>query len=351
MQASPSHIEAITQAITAATEYRFQPFKPYQLRSRFNDQAPSCPYCRIELASLPKRQVALNFIVPRNLGGPESSDNLVPCCRPCALRKSYNDLLAWSPFAQLPDADRAPLLQRRSEILLQSRNHLTPHSPNADRSTVIRHLENRFAFPRFLVFAAHGLDSSWIGWHDKTGAPQAHDLAAVLLRYQALAAPVSASPITLFQVDNGAFLDVIWALIEHHALVQPMAISGLAPPSLDASDWRRCWSRTFTGIRDVTRRHSLLEPEVAPSPPVQLSQSYGAIWMRKRKEAIAAPLRKANDRRAWLQAKADYEDRMKHDGLNGLPGMSAMEIVDGRLEILRLERIYKGIEAHEKAPG
>lgn len=348
MQASLSHIEAITQAIVAATEYRFQPFKPYQLRSRFNEAAPRCPFCHIELASLSKRQVTLNFIVPRNLGGPKSSDNLLPCCRPCALRKSHNDLLAWSPFAQLPNADRALLLQRRHEVLLQSRNHLTPHSRNADRSTVIRHLENRFAFPRFLVFAAQGLGSSWIGWHDKTGAPQTHDLAAVLLRYQALAAPVSASPITLFRVDSATFLDVIWALIEHHALVQPLAISDLAPPTLDAVDWRQSWSRTFTGIRDLTRRHSLLDPEVAPSPPVQLSQSYGATWMRKRKEALAAPLKKANDRRAWLQAKADYEARMKQ---NGASGFSAMEIVEARLEILRLERVYRDIEANEKAPG
>lgn len=351
MQASPSHIEVITQAITAATEYRFQPFKPYQLRSRFNDQAPRCPYCRIELASLPKRQVALNYIVPRNLGGPEGSENLLPCCRACALRKSYNDLLAWAPFTQLPESERAPLLARRSAILLQARNHLSPHSRNADRSTVARHLEKRFTFPRFLAFAVQGFECSWIGWHDKTGAPQAHDLAAVLLRFQAQATPVSSSPITLFQVDNAAFLDVVWALIEHHALVQPLAIPNLPQPVLDPTDWRHCWTRTFVGLRDLTRRYSLVDREVAPSKPVELSQSYGAVWARKKKEATTAPLRKANDRRAWLQAKADYDSRMKFNGANGMPRMSAMEIVEARLEILRLECIYKGIPFNEKARG
>lgn len=342
LNASP-FTDAILSAITQADLYRFQPFKAWQLRSRIKDQAHLCPYCKVPLSSLNARQVVLNFIVPLSLGGPETPDNLLSTCRACGFRKKSVDLVSLPAFAALPDIERSPLLSRRSEILFQSRNHLTPHFPNSKRELVARHVENRFTFPRFRAFAVQSSTCSWIGWSDKSGALEARDAAAVLLRFSAQALPVSAPPISLFQVDNAAFLDVVWSLIERNGLIEQLDIPGLPAPALDASDWRNCWPRTFSNLRDLTRRYSLVDREPAPSPPRVRSTSYGAEWMRTNRAKVDAPLKYANDRRAWEQGKADYESLIRHNGQGGFPALSGVELLERRGELLRLEMIYKGM--------
>lgn len=343
MQDASPITDAILSSITQADLYRFQPFKAWQLRSRIKDQAHLCPYCKVHLAALNARQVILNFIVPLSLGGPETPDNLLSTCRACGFRKKSVDLVSLPAFAALPDTERSPLLSRRSEILLQSRNHLTPHFPNSKRELVARHLENRFTFPRFRAFAAQSSTCSWIGWSDKSGALEARDAAAVLLRFSAQALPVYAPPISLFQVDNSAFLDGVWSLIERNGLIEQLNIPGLPAPDLDASDWRNCWPRTFANLTDLTRRHSLIDRDPAPTPPRVRSTSYGAKWMRSKRAYVDPQLKLANDRRVWEQAKADYESLIRHNGQGGFPALSGTELLAMRGEILRLEAIYKGI--------
>lgn len=335
--------DAVLLAIAKADRYQFQPFKAWQLRSRISDDAHLCPYCKVPLATLNARQVVLNFIVPLSLGGPEIPDNLLSTCRACGFRKKSVDLVSLPAFAALPDIERSPLLSRRSEILLQSRNHLTPHFPNSKRELVGRHLENRFTFPRFRAFAIQSSTCSWIGWSDKSGALEARDAAAVLLRYSAQALPVSAPPISLFQMGNAAFLDVVWSLIERNGLIEQLDVPDLSAADLDPSDWRNCWPRTFTNLTDLTRRYSLIDRDPAPSPTRARSTTYGAEWMRSKRAYVDPQLKLANDRRAWEHAKADFESLVRHNGQGGFPALSGVELLNRRSEVLRLEAIYKGI--------
>lgn len=323
MTATPDIAELVQAAMLKAAARKNPLPGSWQRRSKIIPGSASCSFCQADLSNAPPRTVQLTWIVPPLHGGATMDENLAVLCQSCTLSRSTLDLLAWPTFASVPHSTRTDMLIRRLKYLTVATNHLTPHSPHADRKAIVRHLENRFTHPRFRCFAIASAGGCFIGWPTQDLAGPAAELMAALLRYQAQATPCPSEKLTLFQVPSPAFLDTIWELIERNALVEKLDVPelGAALPE-DHSDWRTYWHRTFASLVDLHHRRSAIHPQAAPWPMRVLSDKRSA---RSRRKTRAAK-KKEGDRREYLMAEHALRARIDRLLSGEQTGDSAMEV-------------------------
>lgn len=301
MTQDPATVELVQAAMLEAISRPVPKARQWQRSALGSDERPTCSFCHAPISDLDQAgKVPSAWLIPPSHGGPTVPGNVVACCRSCRTARRQLDAIAFHRTATLPPVDQARLLARRLENFSSSLNHLTPHSPHADRSRILAHLANRFANPRFRCFVATTSDACWIGWPPKDLIGRLAQEVAALLRYQAQGSPHPNPKLTLFAIAPDKFLDTIWELIERNALVEEVVIpTHEAPRPGDPDDWRQCWHRTFRSISQVHSRRSRIDPEVAPWPARELSAKPSAKSQR-RAEAIK---KMAGDRREYLAAK------------------------------------------------
>lgn len=326
-------------------------------RSLVDDEPnQACAFCLSEL-STPGNPPLNSLLVHPFLGARAIAPNRIRVCRSCARFRDNRDVLSWPRFQHLGTPDsRARILELREQVLIASANHLTPTRANAPKRLVLAALRKRWEHPRIRVFAYQGHGGAYVGWTPRCGGKAALGEVAAILRFGFQATPTPDRRLSLFQVPGDLFLDAVWELIEHGALVEQLTLPGALPP--DHEDWRAWWPVVFTSVHDLARRRPRLAgnssrvpgtiahaakvaraalkaagvpdqdmPELvstqslpqAPRKPRTLSQTASAIRKRERYRAEVSLQRE----REWLAARAALDDFKKRvrDGLVERPSI------------------------------
>ncbi|HIE1099722.1 TPA: HNH endonuclease signature motif containing protein [Stenotrophomonas maltophilia] len=290
---------------------------PTKLRGQLRSMQISCPICACDFSQ--QSSIVVAQIVPVELGGPDDFSNCFLCCERCNRKRGTSDLLSLgepfcSPTASppVPSHGRAlgfsptDLVQRRLELLARSANHWTPHSRNSMKCTVLRHLAKRWAEPRFRVFAHHSSDLALIGFARRSGDAESLGVAKVLTKFQGASAALMDDDVSVYQVDPGRFLRLIWSIIELNALVVSVRVPGkdaLAP----SSEWQQFWPdhvRSVAALRSRLRSgHASNFGELARCPDARRALSDKPDALRKRRKSAARVERNRSQRLALYHQK------------------------------------------------
>ncbi len=312
---------------------------PAKLREQLRSMQTSCPICASDFTQ--KSSIVVAQIVPVELGGPDDFSNCFLCCERCNRMRGPSDLLSLggafcSPAAAppLPSHGRAlgfspaDLMQRRVELLARSVNHWTPHTRNSMKSTVLKHLTKRWAEPRFRVFAHHSSDLALIGLARRSGDPESLCVAKVLTKFQGASVALMDDDVSVYKVDPGRFLFLIWSLIELNALVMPVRVLGKDARPL-GSEWQDFWP---DHVRSVATLRSRLRPghasnfgERAQCPDATRALSDKPDAVRKRRTSAARVERNRSQRLALYHQKRIEEASQD----------SAYAVLEARLSSLR----------------
>lgn len=312
--------DALVERITTAIlELETQPRVFHRRYHRDLDPAQgplTCAYCLAALPNISLGQPRLTYLVPPNLGGTRDPLNRVFSCPSCARSKGPKDLVAWRKFSKLGTLQsRAALHEQRRQALACSRNHLTPTATNASARKVRAALESRWQHPRFTLYAVHGEARAFIGWTSRNGAGDAVGLAAALLRHGCEAVQRSQGPVVLYELAPHRFLETIWFLIDHHALVHALPEPMQAPGVWD-TDWRHAWPVHLETLGDLQRRRPRAmgagATPVVPGPAPTLSTHPRTIASRHRYQRKAQQTREQR----FFQARAAL-DAFKEDVRQG----------------------------------
>jgi len=274
---------------------------PTKLRGQLRSMQTSCPICQTDFTK--ESSIVVAQIVPIEHGGPDDFSNCFLCCERCNRKRGTSDLLSLgdafcsaTTAPPLPSHGRAlgfsptDLMQRRVELLARSANHWTPHTRNSMKSTVLKHLAKRWAEPRFRVFAHHSSDLALIGFARRSGDAKSLGVAKVLTKFQGASAALMDDDVSVYQVDPGHFLPLIWSLIDLNALIVSVRL-----PSKDAvapgSEWQDFWP---DHVRSVAALRSRLRPghaskfgELARCPDATRALSNKPDALRKRRKSAA----------------------------------------------------------------
>lgn len=247
------------------------------------------------------------------MGGPRSSDNGAMACTRCIRERSSRDLLAWSELA-----DRVPLehidalRQRRLQALRHAENHLTRAGRHASLSTVLRHLEQRWARPRWVAFVMPHDTGAVIGWY----VSQNHMVSAeagAWLRHACAGAVLEVEGMVAFEVPGEFFQAAVWHLIDAHVLVVDPSVQGPAPDA--PRRWEDCWGVRYTSLASVQRRRETAHEVPWPTLPPLRSASTRALHLRARR----AVLREREAKARWLEARARLCERDRSAAAQRLP--------------------------------
>jgi len=237
------------------------------------------------------------------MGGPASSDNRAMACTPCIRERRSRDLLAWSELAErVPLEHVEALLQRRLQALRHSENHLTRAGRHASLPTMLRHLEQRWAQPRWVAFVMPHATGAVIGWE----ASQAHDGSAEAggwLRHAYSGEGLDVDGWVAFDVPGKFFQAAVWHLIEAHALAVD-----LSEPGHDGIARRRgedCWRARYSSLTSLQKRRETAQEDPWPTLPPVRSVSARAVQSRtKRGES-----REREAKARWLDARVRLRQR------------------------------------------
>lgn len=249
-----------------------------------------CAYCGSSLAELSVRDRLADHLVPKHLGGPTASENVVLGCRSCVTRKAQQDIgerIVARPDGGTRKAESiGRMAARRMAVLENCPNHLTPHRPGAALDVITKHLHERWSHPRLALFAAHREPTSFIGWSDRSGPGDALGtcLAALRFRHQGAVVSHGSEGVTLVALPPSEFLSAVWTLIELHGLVTPLLTGD--EPDLE-TDWRHAWRYHVTGLTPLRTRR-VARGLVVPGPAREKSETPGARALRHKRALIKA---------------------------------------------------------------
>jgi len=256
VSAIPDQATLVAHAIRAADQPQTVDF-PDWVRRQLLGQSSCCAYCLTPIDGTPNRPGVIDHLVPVQLGGPLMDANRVLACPTCQRRKGHQDVVSWTAFTRSgAPSSRQAVLDRRQGVLALARNHLTPTRVNAPVVSVERALHSRWVHPRFAVHAVHGADHGWIGWTPRSGSPNTLVSAAALLRFSFHAVHAPAGRVQLYRVPGDRFLDAVWALIEQHALVQPLVVANVDSVPMEPDNWQHHWGTHLEHVADLRRRRA-----------------------------------------------------------------------------------------------
>lgn len=290
---------------------------PAKLREQLRSMQTSCPICQTDFTK--ETSIVVAQIVPIEHGGPDDFSNCFLCCERCNRRRGTSDLLSLGePFCSATAAPPPPshgralgfsptdLVQRRLELLARSANHWTPHTLNSMKSTVLKHLEKRWAEPRVRVFAYHSSDLALVGFGARSGDAQGLGAARVLTKFQGARQLPTDDAMSVYQVDPGRFLPLIWSLIELNALIVSVRLPGkytMAP----GSEWQDFWPDHMRSVAAVRSRrrpgHASKFGELARCPDASRVLSDRPDAVRKRRNSAARVERNRSQRLALYHQK------------------------------------------------
>lgn len=279
---------------------------------------PTCAYCQADLDMTKRGSWGLSPLVPYAMGGPGSSENRALACTACIRQRRSRDLLAWTELAaRAQSAHLNGLRQRHLDVLRHSENHLTRAGLHASTSTVLQHLAQRWARPRWVAFVLPHAGGAVIGWE----ASQAHEGAAeagAWLRHAYAGAVLAVKGPVAFDVPGKFFQAAVWHLIEAHALAVDLSEPGYADDV--PRRWEDCWRARYTSLQSLQKRRETAQEIPWPTLPPVRSASTRAVQSRAKRAEAQGLEAKAR----WLEARARLRQRDAEMavglGLSYLPG-------------------------------
>lgn len=284
---SPDALPALVSKAIAHAAKRFQVKPPAWLRNASRQSGDTCcAFCGSPLDLNDPSAGELIALVPIHLGGALTTANRVLSCASCTRKKGNKDLPAWPGLNALASDERRKALNaQRLEVLKVSLNHLTPQRAMLPLQRLLDHLAQRWQHPRFQVYAIHLSPVSYIGWTSAAGAKEALGQAAGLLRFAAGATHQPGHDVNLFALPADQFLDAVWLLIEHHALVVPVSVEGLEAVAVDPAQFKGYWPLAWSNLSYLRRRKLRRSDPVVPrAPRVLVDNPYFRERIRKSKQ-------------------------------------------------------------------
>lgn len=259
---------------------------------------PECAYCQASIDFSRRGSWGLSPIVPYAMGGPGSSDNRAMACTRCIRERRSRDLLAWSEWTGRVSKEHLEALSlQRLAVLRHSENHLTRAGLHASASTVLKHLEQRWARPRWVAFVLPHAGGAVIGW-EASQTIGALSEAGAWMRHAYGGEVQDVDGLVAFNVPGKLFQAAVWHLIDHHVLAVDLSDKG---PGGDATRrWEDCWRFRPTSLHSIQKRRETTHEIPWPTPPPARSASARAVQARTKR----ADDREREAKARWLEARA-----------------------------------------------
>lgn len=197
-------------------------------------------------------------LLSTEIGGRHRSENLLAACEQCKARAQVADWIAWKGK---PRNLTPALAARRLEVLSMSENHLLRTRDEArTKPYVVKLLHRRWQYLRFVLRACLTEHGGLLAFAQHTPMPEG---IATLIRLRG-GQSVRSAP-RVFQIEAAGFLDLVWLLIDHNALVRRVTLDEFPDPT-PADDGASRWHETYQSVNDITRRAKSRRGLVAPSP-------------------------------------------------------------------------------------
>jgi len=290
---------------------------------------PNCAYCQVSIDFSKRGSWGLSPIVPYALGGPGSSDNRAMACTRCMRERRSRDLLAWSEWTDRVSKEHLEALSlQRLAVLRHSENHLTRAGLHASASTVLKHLEQRWARPRWVAFVLPHAGGAVIGW-EASQTIGALSEAGAWMRHAYGGEVQDVDGLVAFDVPEKFFQAAVWHLIDHHVLA--VDLSDRERGGDATRRWEDCWRVRPTSLQSIQKRRETTHEFPWPTPPPARSASARAVQARTKR----ADDREREAKARWLEARARIrqrdEDVASCVGRDYLPGEreALQEDVDG----------------------
>lgn len=246
MIASTLDLKAFIDTLMARDAPQRAVFPRFIRRRWLASAGEACPLCATPYSLHSPRGFdfpVVSPIVHPARGGLLIADNALSCCRRCQQQRGLRDLMSIGP---LPDSWR----ERRGNALMTSHNHLLPLPPSTRPDDFLRALRQRHILPRSRVFAAQGIDGvCFVGLSVRHGDNASIGLALWLSR-QAGTLVHRTDLHAVFRVEDDAFRELIWKLIDANAWVVALACRTHARDFLDCW-WPTAASPTALRLRQV----------------------------------------------------------------------------------------------------
>ncbi len=245
---------------------------------------PSCGMCQKNSLDVPGIRFYVCPIVHPAIGGSQSADNWFLLCTQChRLRASADPLAASSLLFDCPPLSSS-LLEQRHRVLLESRNHLTRHSPQSNVCLISAELAKRHQHPRFRVYGLQGDSVSYVGFTVRYGDWMSKAQAIAMVRHQSQSVEIDhprMHEIRLFEIATSEFRRIVWELIAMNAWVVPV----LDRPS-SSSEVDDYWFVSMASPQQLRARNDPVSGKVLPHLPKRKSMKPSAISERKRYRGV-----------------------------------------------------------------
>ncbi len=257
------------------------------IRSLTGSASVACSLCHRSLVGATSRDLNITPLIHPMLGGTESSENWILLCASCLAVRASADLLAVASLVGASAPLSPALVEQRHRVLLESRNHLTRHSPKSNVDLVSAELRKRHQHPRFRVYGWHGEMVSYLGMTVRYGDWMSKAQAIAMTRHKSQSVEIEhqrMEEVRVFQMETAEFRRVVWELIAMNAWVVPVLEGSSASSEVD--DY---WFVSMTSPHQLRARKHLSSGVVLPHLPKRYSMKSDAICHRNRyrEEAMA----------------------------------------------------------------
>lgn len=225
-------------------------------RKKFAATPPGtpCQFCE----QLPDEPLVVAHLLSVELGGPHTSENLLPSCKACMQRAQVSDPITWKTTPR----NLAPALAaRRLEAFALSENHLLRTRDMAKtKPYVVKLLHRRWQQPRFVVRACMTEQGGLLAFAQHTPMPE-----GIATRIRLNGGQQVPSAPRVFHIEAGRFHDLVWLLIDRNAWVRRMVLNGFPDPTPE-DDGPSRWHETYSSVHDIARRSKSMRGLVDPVP-------------------------------------------------------------------------------------
>ncbi|MCD9096662.1 hypothetical protein LTT95_06870 [Luteimonas sp. A1P009] len=191
---------------------------------------------------------------------------------------------------------------QRLAVLRHSENHLTRVGLHATMSTVLKHLEPRWARPRWAAFVLPHAGGAVIGWV-ASQTSEAHSEAGAWMRHAYGGEVHDVDGWMAFDVPEKFFQAAVWHLIDHHVLA--VDLSDRERGGDATRRWEDCWRVRPTSLQSNQKRRETTHEFPWPTPPPARSASARAVQARSKR----ADHREREAKARWLEARERIRQR------------------------------------------
>lgn len=272
--------DAFCSTMDTLPRYKKEKASSWTRAPNLAEQNNLCLICGIDLLSLPSSKRYTTSIVPIAIGGPRSYQNTIVLCSTCGKNRGTCDITDPSFRSRLVAPLPAALLKKRTNLLLNGENHLTPLGPKVAQEKLAAELLKRYEHPRFCLHVHASALGFFVAFRKQQSNPQSYAGAVVMLRHVFKMELEERGNLVVLRGEPDKALDALWALIEINALLLAVDLFNLPCDMSHTLDWRCVWRETYDRLSDNRRRYRRGQRR-QPWKPQALSMTAASVKRRK----------------------------------------------------------------------